>query len=179
MVDFSSSNVILWVRMLLSFLLTSLGTKSISARFDGLVIGFIEQITLKWRYDSIFIWSKSLKTWSWEWISCIVLYCFLALACLWKKAIFRSLTLSQIHLEFCPLWFFGMLSQISYGTEYKNLGFLYILEQLFTGYMRRSKSKSEHQMVSPKVSEVILGSSKGAHYPLPFLAYIWTNLKSG
>ena len=30
---------------------------------------------------------------------------------------------------------------ISYGTEWSNLGFLHILEQLFTGYMRRSKSK--------------------------------------
>ena len=68
---------------------------------------------------------------------------------------------------------------INYGIEWRNLGFLYILEQLFIGYMRRSKSKSEHQMVSLKVSEVILGSSKGAHYPLPFLAYILTNLKSG
>jgi hypothetical protein len=63
--------------------------------------------------------------------------------------------------------------------EWRNLGFLYILEKSSMGFMRRLNSKLERQLVSPKVLGVILGSSKGAHCPLPFLAYIFTNLKSG
>jgi hypothetical protein len=61
----------------------------------------------------------------------------------------------------------------------EELGFLYILEQFSIGYMRRLKSKSERQLESLKILGAILGSSKGAHCPLPFLAYILTNLKSG
>ena len=68
--------------------------------------------------------------------------------------------------------------EISFGIEWRNLVFLYILEQPPIGYMRRLKSKSERSLVSPKVLGVILGSSKGAHCPLLSLAYILTNLKS-